>query len=189
MIPNRSSRELKCLSQRIALGGRASEACPCRPVAFYSGLASRVDGHSLVSYRLHTECRKRTLIRASRWLFLYPLRKSQGKCYHYLGRAELPRKNVTRSLCKREFLSFTSWLCSIPFNLNMLDHRISLGGKEESVEASTVLPELHSEKKYWSCPQCPSSFKRSENLKRHQRGHDESRRFICQICDKSFARR
>ncbi|KAI8946603.1 hypothetical protein F4801DRAFT_564074 [Xylaria longipes] len=42
--------------------------------------------------------------------------------------------------------------------------------------------------KKYKCPQCPSSFKRPENLKRHQRGHDENRRFTCQICDKSFAR-
>ncbi|KAI1421113.1 hypothetical protein F5Y12DRAFT_61322 [Xylaria sp. FL1777] len=69
----------------------------------------------------------------------------------------------------------------------MLNHGISLGGEGESVEASTLLAQSHSQKKY-KCPQCPSSFKRPENLKRHQRGHDESRRFMCQICDKSFAR-
>ncbi|RWA06657.1 hypothetical protein EKO27_g8446 [Xylaria grammica] len=74
----------------------------------------------------------------------------------------------------------------------MLGYTTSLGGEVEPVEAGTLLagPDSHSphsQKKY-QCPQCPSSFKRPENLKRHQRGHDESRRFMCHICDKSFAR-
>ncbi|KAI1283910.1 hypothetical protein F5Y07DRAFT_348031 [Xylaria sp. FL0933] len=68
----------------------------------------------------------------------------------------------------------------------MLNHNMSLGGEGNSVEDSTPVVQ-HSQKKY-KCPQCPSSFKRPENLKRHERGHDESRRFVCQICDKSFAR-
>ncbi|KAI0424006.1 hypothetical protein F5Y09DRAFT_354091 [Xylaria sp. FL1042] len=72
------------------------------------------------------------------------------------------------------------------FNLNMLNHSMSLGNEGESVEGSTLVAQ-HSQKKY-RCPQCPSSFKRPENLKRHERGHDESRRFVCQICDKGFAR-
>ncbi|KAI0509457.1 hypothetical protein F5B22DRAFT_649086 [Xylaria bambusicola] len=68
----------------------------------------------------------------------------------------------------------------------MLDHR-NLGGEEEGVETGVPAAQDHAQKKY-KCPQCPSSFKRPENLKRHQRGHDETRRFMCQVCDKSFAR-
>ncbi|KAK5628783.1 hypothetical protein RRF57_004498 [Xylaria bambusicola] len=69
----------------------------------------------------------------------------------------------------------------------MLEHDISLGGEEERVATGISAAQDHSQKKY-KCPQCPSSFKRPENLKRHQRGHDETRRFMCQVCDKSFAR-
>ncbi|KAI0973872.1 hypothetical protein F4678DRAFT_389324 [Xylaria arbuscula] len=69
----------------------------------------------------------------------------------------------------------------------MLNRKISLGSEGESAEASTLLAQHASQKKY-RCLQCPSSFKRPENLKRHERGHDESKRFMCQICDKSFAR-
>ncbi|KAI1126341.1 hypothetical protein F5Y10DRAFT_214448 [Nemania abortiva] len=68
----------------------------------------------------------------------------------------------------------------------MLDHNTSLG-QEDSWELDTPPTQPLSQKKY-QCPQCPSSFKRPENLKRHQRGHDEHSRFTCQICDKSFAR-
>ncbi|KAI1365768.1 hypothetical protein F5Y08DRAFT_167213 [Xylaria arbuscula] len=69
----------------------------------------------------------------------------------------------------------------------MLDHSRNLGGEEEPTETGDIIAQTHSHKKY-KCPQCPSSFKRPENLKRHQRGHDDSRRFTCQVCGKSFAR-
>ncbi|KAI0455857.1 hypothetical protein F5B21DRAFT_173106 [Xylaria acuta] len=69
----------------------------------------------------------------------------------------------------------------------MSDHNMSLGYEEVAWE-SNVPPTQPAIQKKYKCPQCPSSFKRPENLKRHQRGHDENRRFTCQICDKSFAR-
>ncbi|KAI0474380.1 hypothetical protein F4859DRAFT_89413 [Xylaria cf. heliscus] len=69
----------------------------------------------------------------------------------------------------------------------MTSHNTSLGHEEVAWE-SNVLPSQPETQKKYKCPQCPSSFKRPENLKRHQRGHDDNRRFTCQICDKSFAR-
>ncbi|KAJ2983615.1 hypothetical protein NUW58_g6219 [Xylaria curta] len=69
----------------------------------------------------------------------------------------------------------------------MSDLNTSLGHDDMAWEPNSLATELQAQKKY-KCPQCPSSFKRPENLKRHQRGHDEHRRFTCQICDKSFAR-
>jgi hypothetical protein len=45
------------------------------------------------------------------------------------------------------------------------------------------------EARLFQCPVCPSSFKRPEHLKRHQRSHEQSRRFVCAICDKKFTRR
>ncbi|KAH8897922.1 hypothetical protein GQ53DRAFT_588520, partial [Thozetella sp. PMI_491] len=39
------------------------------------------------------------------------------------------------------------------------------------------------------CPICLSSFKRLEHLKRHQRNHDNRKRFSCEFCAKKFARR
>ncbi|KAI1751311.1 hypothetical protein F4782DRAFT_531585 [Xylaria castorea] len=69
----------------------------------------------------------------------------------------------------------------------MSGHNTSLGHEVVAWE-SDVLPAQPTTQKNYKCPQCPSSFKRPENLKRHQRGHSEDRRFICQICDKSFAR-
>ncbi|KAI0554588.1 hypothetical protein F4679DRAFT_579614 [Xylaria curta] len=69
----------------------------------------------------------------------------------------------------------------------MSDHITGLGHEEAAWESDIRPAQPASQKKY-KCPQCPSSFKRPENLKRHQRGHGENRKFICQICDKSFAR-
>ncbi|KAI1173123.1 hypothetical protein F4777DRAFT_581247 [Nemania sp. FL0916] len=69
----------------------------------------------------------------------------------------------------------------------MLEHSTGSGHDEESWDQYTVPSQPDPEKKY-HCPQCGSGFKRQENLKRHQRGHDGRSRFTCQICDKSFAR-
>ncbi|KAI1157616.1 hypothetical protein F5B18DRAFT_669254 [Nemania serpens] len=69
----------------------------------------------------------------------------------------------------------------------MLDQVTSLGREEEAWEPDTPPAQARPEKQY-RCSQCPSSFKRPENLKRHQRGHDDHSRFTCQICDKSFSR-
>ncbi|KAI0439313.1 hypothetical protein F4803DRAFT_48407 [Xylaria telfairii] len=69
----------------------------------------------------------------------------------------------------------------------MPGHITSLGHEEMAWDSNVLQVQPASQKKY-KCPQCPSSFKRPENLKRHQRGHDENRRFTCHICDKSFAR-
>ncbi|KAI1745191.1 hypothetical protein F4680DRAFT_404593 [Xylaria scruposa] len=69
----------------------------------------------------------------------------------------------------------------------MSDHNTGLGHEEAAWE-SDIRPAQPAIQKKYKCPQCPSSFKRPENLKRHQRGHGENRKFICQICDKSFAR-
>ncbi|KAH7136648.1 hypothetical protein EDB81DRAFT_802815 [Dactylonectria macrodidyma] len=40
----------------------------------------------------------------------------------------------------------------------------------------------------FQCPQCPRNFKRVEHLKRHERGHENTRRFTCSTCGKRFAR-
>ncbi|KAI0206955.1 hypothetical protein F4808DRAFT_15127 [Astrocystis sublimbata] len=50
-----------------------------------------------------------------------------------------------------------------------------------------IPPAQSTTEKQHKCPQCPASFKRPENLRRHERGH-ENIRFTCQVCDKSFAR-
>ncbi|KAI0407592.1 hypothetical protein F4802DRAFT_518451 [Xylaria palmicola] len=68
----------------------------------------------------------------------------------------------------------------------MSDLKRSLGCEEEAWTPDLVPTRLH--QKQYQCPQCPSSFKRPENLKRHQRGQHDNRKFTCQICDKSFAR-
>ncbi|KAI8633680.1 hypothetical protein F5Y19DRAFT_470922 [Xylariaceae sp. FL1651] len=57
----------------------------------------------------------------------------------------------------------------------------------QSKEQVTYSDQLRSQQIY-KCSKCPSSFKRSENLKRHQRGHDGSKKFMCSVCSKSFAR-
>ncbi|KAI1196894.1 hypothetical protein F5X97DRAFT_324988 [Nemania serpens] len=69
----------------------------------------------------------------------------------------------------------------------MVEQITSLGREEEAWEPDAFPAQPRPEKQY-QCPQCPSSFKRPENLKRHQRGHDDHNRFTCQICDKSFSR-
>ncbi|KAI1389514.1 uncharacterized protein F4822DRAFT_427863 [Hypoxylon trugodes] len=48
-------------------------------------------------------------------------------------------------------------------------------------------PENEAQEKY-QCPRCPSSFKRPEHLKRHQRSHDGHKPFVCSICLKRFFR-
>ncbi|GAP83280.2 putative C6 and C2H2 transcription factor -like protein [Rosellinia necatrix] len=70
----------------------------------------------------------------------------------------------------------------------MADDHTSLGRDEEAWEPSNAIPTQFGTQEKYQCPQCASSFKRPENLKRHQRGHDERRRFACPICGKSFAR-
>ncbi|KAI1331872.1 hypothetical protein F5Y16DRAFT_359471 [Xylariaceae sp. FL0255] len=52
---------------------------------------------------------------------------------------------------------------------------------------STSTEEFLLQRKY-TCPECTSSFKRPEHLKRHQRGHDSNKKFGCPICGKGFAR-
>ncbi|OTB16699.1 hypothetical protein K445DRAFT_58539 [Daldinia sp. EC12] len=49
-------------------------------------------------------------------------------------------------------------------------------------------PGSEAQEKY-QCPRCPSSFKRPEHLKRHQRSHDGHKPFVCSICLKRFFRR
>lgn len=49
-------------------------------------------------------------------------------------------------------------------------------------------PGNEAQEKY-QCPRCPSSFKRPEHLKRHQRSHDGHKPFMCSICMKRFFRR
>ncbi|KAI0472664.1 hypothetical protein GGR56DRAFT_575933 [Xylariaceae sp. FL0804] len=56
-------------------------------------------------------------------------------------------------------------------------------GQETPSTGHAVPPEKH------QCSRCPSSFKRPEHLKRHQRGHDGHKRFVCPTCSKRFARR
>ena len=41
----------------------------------------------------------------------------------------------------------------------------------------------------FQCRRCPSSFKRAEHLKRHERCHDDLKRFPCLVCEKRFTRR
>ncbi|XXH03710.1 hypothetical protein Hte_010116 [Hypoxylon texense] len=48
-------------------------------------------------------------------------------------------------------------------------------------------PGNEAQEKY-QCPRCPSSFKRPEHLKRHQRSHDGHKPFVCSICMKRFFR-
>ncbi|KAI1467904.1 uncharacterized protein F4812DRAFT_381730 [Daldinia caldariorum] len=48
-------------------------------------------------------------------------------------------------------------------------------------------PGNEAQEKY-QCPRCPSSFKRPEHLKRHQRSHDGHKPFVCSICLKRFFR-
>ncbi|KAI1773524.1 hypothetical protein F4818DRAFT_112651 [Hypoxylon cercidicola] len=48
-------------------------------------------------------------------------------------------------------------------------------------------PGNEAQEKY-QCPRCPSSFKRPEHLKRHQRSHDGHKPFMCSICMKRFFR-
>ncbi|KAI1372012.1 hypothetical protein F4677DRAFT_277260 [Hypoxylon crocopeplum] len=59
-----------------------------------------------------------------------------------------------------------------------------------AVEASwrkSPSPGNEAQEKY-QCPRCPSSFKRPEHLKRHQRSHDGHKPFMCSICLKRFFR-
>ncbi|KAI1207219.1 uncharacterized protein F4807DRAFT_191270 [Annulohypoxylon truncatum] len=48
-------------------------------------------------------------------------------------------------------------------------------------------PGNEAQEKY-QCSRCPSSFKRPEHLKRHQRSHDGHKPFMCSICLKRFFR-
>ncbi|KAI1762186.1 hypothetical protein GGR53DRAFT_428273 [Hypoxylon sp. FL1150] len=48
-------------------------------------------------------------------------------------------------------------------------------------------PGNEAQEKY-QCSRCPSSFKRPEHLKRHQRSHDGHKPFMCSICMKRFFR-
>ncbi|KAI1662728.1 hypothetical protein F4813DRAFT_384308 [Daldinia decipiens] len=48
-------------------------------------------------------------------------------------------------------------------------------------------PGSEAQEKY-QCPRCPSSFKRPEHLKRHQRSHDGHKPFVCSVCLKRFFR-
>ncbi|KAI0105163.1 hypothetical protein F4776DRAFT_479214 [Hypoxylon sp. NC0597] len=48
-------------------------------------------------------------------------------------------------------------------------------------------PGSETQEKY-QCPRCPSSFKRPEHLKRHQRSHEGHKPFMCSICLKRFFR-
>ncbi|KAI1462768.1 hypothetical protein F4805DRAFT_9399 [Annulohypoxylon moriforme] len=48
-------------------------------------------------------------------------------------------------------------------------------------------PGNEAQEKY-QCSRCPSSFKRPEHLKRHQRSHDGHKPFMCSICFKRFFR-
>ncbi|OTA80769.1 hypothetical protein M434DRAFT_86081 [Hypoxylon sp. CO27-5] len=61
-----------------------------------------------------------------------------------------------------------------------------------AVEASSwresPSPGSETQEKY-QCPRCPSSFKRPEHLKRHQRSHEGHKPFMCSICLKRFFRR
>ncbi|KAI1439251.1 hypothetical protein GGR50DRAFT_10645 [Xylaria sp. CBS 124048] len=66
--------------------------------------------------------------------------------------------------------------------MNMLNYSEELGYGGEFGQ-SMPLP-----RKEYRCPQCPSTFKRSENLKRHQRGHNGCRKYVCPTCAKSFVR-
>ncbi|KAI3326063.1 hypothetical protein HD806DRAFT_489108 [Xylariaceae sp. AK1471] len=64
-----------------------------------------------------------------------------------------------------------------------------LGEPDDPPTTATPVPNQPTpQQQKYKCPQCPSSFKRPENLKRHERGHDDSKRFMCSICGKSFAR-
>ncbi|KAI1812911.1 hypothetical protein GGS20DRAFT_511337 [Poronia punctata] len=59
---------------------------------------------------------------------------------------------------------------------------------EMSADAETPQDKKPAAPEMYNCPQCSRSFKRPENLKRHQRGHDERKRFVCTRCGKSFSR-
>ncbi|KAI2776569.1 hypothetical protein F4815DRAFT_336726 [Daldinia loculata] len=58
---------------------------------------------------------------------------------------------------------------------------------EETNWRKSPSPGGEAQEKY-QCPRCPSSFKRPEHLKRHQRSHDGHKPFICSICLKRFFR-
>ncbi|KAI1088663.1 hypothetical protein F5B19DRAFT_410630 [Rostrohypoxylon terebratum] len=61
---------------------------------------------------------------------------------------------------------------------------------EVAVDASwreDPFPGNEAQEKY-QCSRCPSSFKRPEHLKRHQRSHDGHKPFMCSICLKRFFR-
>ncbi|KAI5853635.1 hypothetical protein GGS23DRAFT_505210 [Durotheca rogersii] len=49
-------------------------------------------------------------------------------------------------------------------------------------------PGTESRQEKYQCPRCPSSFKRPEHLKRHQRSHDGHKPFVCSVCLKRFFR-
>ncbi|KAI0844704.1 hypothetical protein F5Y00DRAFT_189200 [Daldinia vernicosa] len=58
---------------------------------------------------------------------------------------------------------------------------------DESTWRKSPSPGSEAQEKY-QCPRCPSSFKRPEHLKRHQRSHDGHKPFVCSICLKRFFR-
>ena len=56
-------------------------------------------------------------------------------------------------------------------------------------QARTNSPANHNQDRPFKCDECPQSFNRNHDLKRHKRIHLAVKPFPCGYCDKSFSRK